>query len=89
MRLRLARAVAVLALLLGCDGEPETPFVPKLPDPCAGQCSEVELCARNEDGTHACAPICANQLHCWSGCCVPLEGTAYNICRPSNICYGN
>jgi hypothetical protein len=82
--------VAAFAALLACEPESGAPVLPGPPlDPCGGRCSEIELCAKNDDGSYGCATICANQLHCWSGCCIHLDGTNYNVCRPSNICYGN
>jgi len=56
-------------------------------DPCGGRCTEVELCVPDKESNFACARICANQLRCWSGCCLPLGDTGYNVCRPTNYCY--
>lgn len=56
-------------------------------DPCNGRCTEVELCAPEGEGEVACARICANQLHCWSGCCLPLGDSGYNVCRPTERCF--
>jgi hypothetical protein len=90
---RIAASPGVLLLLTvlaGCgDGgaghEPPEPAA-KL-DPCGGLCTEVELCVPDRDGNHGCARICANQLRCWSGCCLPLGETGYNVCRPTNYCF--
>jgi hypothetical protein len=93
---RLARACAtfVLLFLTACD-EAETVDAPapdgggmiaKL-DRCAGACAVEELCVEDRDGKYGCARICANQLRCWSGCCLPLGDTGYNVCRPNNYCY--
>ena len=56
-------------------------------DPCGGRCTEVELCVQDKESNPVCARICANQLRCWSGCCLPLGDTGYNVCRPTNYCY--
>jgi hypothetical protein len=56
-------------------------------DHCNGRCTEVELCVQDNESNHVCARICANQLRCWSGCCLPLGDTGYNVCRPTNYCY--
>jgi hypothetical protein len=89
--------VAALALLLvGCDGTDltppagdagqSTPVVAK--DPCGGKCNTIELCVPDAEGVYGCSQICANQLRCWSGCCLPVEGIGYNVCRPSSYCFG-
>jgi hypothetical protein len=57
-------------------------------DPCGGKCDNVQLCVQDAEGVYGCAMICANQLRCWSGCCLALEGTGYNVCRPSSYCFG-
>jgi hypothetical protein len=80
----------LLAVLAACDGDgaeshPPAP-VAKI-DPCGGVCSEAELCVQDRDGRFACARICANQLRCWSGCCLPLGDSGYNVCRPTNYCF--
>jgi hypothetical protein len=82
----------VLGLLAACgegDGGPGTPDARRaqVTDPCGGICTEVELCAKDSQGTYGCARICANQLRCWSGCCLPLDDTGYNVCRPTNHCF--
>jgi hypothetical protein len=56
-------------------------------DHCGGACTEVELCVEDKEGKYGCARICANQLRCWSGCCLPLGDTGYNVCRPNNYCF--
>ena len=57
-------------------------------DQCGGLCTEVELCVADKEGNFGCARICANQLRCWSGCCLALEDdSGYNVCRPTNYCY--
>ena len=61
---------------------------PTVADACGGKCTEVELCVPDNDGVYGCARICANQLHCWSGCCLPV-GNDYNVCRPTNYCYAD
>jgi hypothetical protein len=91
------RALVTLVLLVAgaCDAEgpPSAPdAAPARPaDVCGGLCTEVELCVADNDGKFGCARICANQLRCWSGCCLPLEASTghagYNVCRPSNWCY--
>jgi hypothetical protein len=85
----LALALALLAL--GCDGgdaaEPPPPSAVRAADACLGRCSEVELCVSDQQGQPTCARICANQLRCWSGCCLRVPGTDYNVCRPSNACF--
>jgi hypothetical protein len=77
-------------LLLGCGGDgtdsPEPAM--KAPDPCGGRCSEVELCTTDGDEP-LCARICANQLRCWTGCCLPLADTEYNVCRPARACFAD
>ena len=92
---RLANALSTLLLLLltSCaEGEPKeektdaggsTANI----DRCGGACTEVELCVEDKEGKYGCARICANQLRCWSGCCLPLEETGYNVCRPNNYCF--
>ncbi len=71
------------ATLLTADGGGHTAVL----DPCAGKCTEVELCVQDKDGVYGCARICANQLRCWSGCCLAVGDTGYNVCRPTNYCY--
>lgn len=84
------RALSVCLLLAAC-GEEEPAIAARSNttkvDPCDGRCSEVELCAPDTEGQHACARICANQLRCWSGCCLPLGDTGYNVCRPTDYCF--
>jgi|1185.fasta_scaffold1854234_1 hypothetical protein len=93
-RCRLRFAVLLVALVAAACSGGETMGIPDgggvdaVPDPCAGRCSEVELCVQGSEGEYECAMICANQLHCWSGCCVPAEGQPYTVCRPANICFG-
>jgi hypothetical protein len=80
----------VLASACGGEGEPEAPAPPpnvERADPCGGKCNETELCTRDRDGKFGCNRICVNQLRCWSGCCLPLEGTNLNVCRPTNYCF--
>src|SRR5262245_22947915 len=91
---RTLAAVAALALVLvGCSEESALPPEPDAgadtapPDPCGGRCTSAQLCVQGSEGEYSCAMICFNQLHCWSGCCLPLDGTAYNVCRPSNACF--
>jgi hypothetical protein len=92
------RAVLTLVLLVAgaCDGEAPATTTPdagtaRPADLCGGMCTEVELCVADKEGKYGCARICANQLRCWSGCCLPLEDSSgypgYNVCRPSNWCY--
>ena len=87
----LPRPLAVLGLLMlcPCTGEladSESDQTSQV-DACRGMCSEVELCASDKSGGFGCARFCANQLHCWSGCCLPLERTGYNVCRPTRDCF--
>jgi len=56
-------------------------------DPCGGRCDVTELCVEGAPGIHECARLCANQLRCWSGCCLPLGDTGYNVCRPRDLCF--
>jgi hypothetical protein len=93
--LNLARALAHIALVLAlvllasCADGPELPAPGQdALDQCGGQCSNVQLCVQDAEGVFGCAMICANQFHCWSGCCQRLENTGYNVCRPTNVCYG-
>jgi hypothetical protein len=84
--------ILVAALLVGCgDGDgadfPETAM--KAPDLCGGRCSEIELCTPDQDGEHACAQICANQLRCWSGCCLPVADTKLSVCRSADACFAD
>jgi hypothetical protein len=93
----LGRCVFVMALLCfgGCSEDPgmepsrtdPEPQSMEPPDPCQGRCSEVQLCVQDTEGHYDCAMICANQFHCWSGCCLPVGGTGYNVCRPTNYCF--
>lgn len=69
-----------LALLLSCDG---TPPVPQ--DPCQGACDPAQLCV--VEGPPACLNICRNELHCWSGCCLPVGDAGYLVCRPASVCF--
>jgi hypothetical protein len=93
-----ARARIALALFLAGCGEDQgmNPKPPPLhttevtardPGPCGGTCSEAELCVRDAAGKYGCARICANQFHCWSGCCLALKDTGYNVCRPNEYCF--
>ena len=86
--------LSVLALLFFAScGEGETmtmapdAAIAAVLDPCGGRCTEVELCVQDKEMNYGCARICANQLRCWSSCCLPLADTGYNVCRPSNYCY--
>jgi hypothetical protein len=87
------RAFTTLLVLLftGCaEGEPMVPpdsATAATVDACGGRCTEVELCVQDRESQWGCARICANQLRCWSGCCLPLGDTGYNVCRPTNYCY--
>lgn len=55
------------------------------PPPCGGTCDVAERCVEG-----VCRRICANQLHCWSGCCLPEPRTGdaavYNVCMPEEAC---
>jgi hypothetical protein len=88
---RWLAAVALLALTACAVDDPEAPAQPPAPDAgtdrCGGKCSNVELCQADEQGTFGCARICANQFHCWSGCCLPAGDTGYNVCRATEICF--
>jgi hypothetical protein len=89
----LVRAVLASALLLAAcaDGEGVSPrdAAPEVAsDPCGDRCNSAQLCVQDTEGVYACAMICANQLHCWSGCCLSLEATGYNVCRPTSYCFG-
>jgi hypothetical protein len=59
----------------------------KAPDRCGGTCSEAQLCVPDAQGAYACAMICANQFHCWSGCCLAFGDSGYNVCRPNSACF--
>jgi hypothetical protein len=89
-----ALSCALALLLAACDGSGElsppdaAPKSIQSTDACNGRCDSNELCLPTEGGGHACELICANQLHCWSLCCLPVEGIDNNVCRPSNLCYG-
>jgi hypothetical protein len=98
---RLAALVLPLVLVLSLaacpDAEEDAPpaapdagasAAPDGGDHCGGRCSTTELCVADDEGVYACALICANQLHCWTGCCLRVEGLGYNVCRPSNACFG-
>jgi hypothetical protein len=83
--------LAVVMALTACADGPDEPAVPAVdagaPDPCGGTCSNVQLCVKDEEGAPICANICANQFHCWTGCCRPVDDTGYNVCRPTNVCF--
>jgi hypothetical protein len=93
-RRHLRALLSVMALLFfaSCDGT-EPPVTSDgghvaVLDPCSGKCTEVERCVADKEGLFACARICANQLRCYSSCCLPVDdGSGYNVCRPSNWCY--
>ena len=68
--------------MVSSDGSPAS-----TQDACGGLCTEVELCVKDNEGRYGCARLCANQLRCWSGCCLPVADTPYNVCRPTNYCY--
>jgi hypothetical protein len=95
VRLWRPLCLAVLMALTACSEGPDDPIVPAPDagttlvalDPCGGTCSNVQLCVKGEDGAPICANICANQFHCWTGCCRPLDDSGYNVCRPSNVCF--
>lgn len=81
----------VLALLLaGCPdfaaGPRITPIVP-----CGASCAPDEACAAapEADGGFECMHVCANQLHCWSGCCLRTGDAGAATCRPAQACYGD
>jgi predicted small lipoprotein YifL len=82
--------VLTLASLGACGEDEPLPLAPAAvvsADQCGGRCTEVELCAQDAQGQYGCARICANQLRCWSGCCLPLGDTGYRVCRPTNYCF--
>jgi hypothetical protein len=88
----LAAAAALALALAGCAEEAPITAADAgadtlPPDPCGGKCDSAQLCVQGSEGEYGCAMICFNQLHCWSGCCVPLDGTPYNVCRPTNVCF--
>jgi hypothetical protein len=98
MRLPYAAAcfLTLAFLVASCGEEPADPPPPPMhapevtapnPDSCGGSCSEVELCVQDAEGKYGCARICANQFHCWSGCCLALGSTGYNVCRPNDYCF--
>jgi hypothetical protein len=93
-RLLRTFSCAVALLLAACDGEGEaSPPDGAAPlsiqtDLCNGRCESNEVCLPDEGGGHSCALICANQLHCWSGCCLRVQELDTNVCRPSSLCYG-
>jgi hypothetical protein len=88
----VALAGAVSALTACATDDAEAPPAPSpdagaATDRCGGKCSNVELCVADEKGDFGCARICANQFHCWSGCCLPAGDTGYNVCRATEICF--
>jgi hypothetical protein len=89
-----ALSCALALLVAACNGDADAASPPDAApnatksDPCNGRCESNELCLRDEEGVYACALMCANQLHCWSLCCLPVQGTTDNVCRPSSLCYG-
>jgi hypothetical protein len=85
----LALVFAAIAACTGdaLVGDDAPPAAPVNLDPCAGRCNEAELCVADATEQYGCARICANQLHCWSGCCLPLDDTGYNVCRPTGACF--
>jgi|SRR3954447_15639973 hypothetical protein len=97
MRLPLCAARPLLGLVLllaacGGEGAVEPPPPPKVPesvkaDRCQGRCSETQLCVQDRGGEYGCAMICANQFHCWSGCCLAFGDSGYNVCRPNDYCF--
>jgi hypothetical protein len=80
-----------LALAAGSCGSPDDEAPPAAPnverDPCGNRCSNVELCVKDAAGGYGCALICANQLRCWSNCCVRVDDSDYKVCRPRDVCY--
>jgi hypothetical protein len=87
---RVGRIFVALALLSGCAEDvaiPAPDASPDAVDQCGNRCTSDQLCVQDAEGQYSCALICYNQLHCWSGCCVPLDGTPYNVCRPTNVCF--
>jgi hypothetical protein len=87
----VGRILVALTLLSGCAEDVAIPgpdaSPPDAVDPCGNRCTSDQLCVQDSEGQYGCALICYNQLHCWSGCCVPLDGTPYNVCRPTNVCF--
>jgi hypothetical protein len=88
---RMGRILVALAFLAGCSEEVAIPATsdasPDAVDQCGNRCTSDQLCVADSEGQYSCALICYNQLHCWSGCCVPLDGSPYNVCRPTNVCF--
>ena len=68
-------------------GDPPPPPPMEVLDPCGGRCTNVQLCVMDDKGVPGCAMICANQFHCWSGCCLAAGDTGYNVCRPRTDCF--
>jgi hypothetical protein len=85
------RGLLIALVLASCAGDgAEPPLAPPPPDAldqCGGACSNVELCAPDSNGVFACARICANQFHCWSGCCLRNGTSGYNVCRATEECF--
>jgi hypothetical protein len=93
VRLWRIGCVALVMALAACAEAPDDAApVPPEPikaelDACGGQCTDLQLCVADEAGKPLCANLCANQFHCWSGCCRPEGDTGYNVCRPTNVCF--
>jgi hypothetical protein len=88
---RLRRFLVAMTLVTACSSGEAIPAPdggsPDAIDRCGNRCTSDQLCVEAAEGEYTCAQICFNQLHCWSGCCVPLDGSPYNVCRPSTVCF--
>lgn len=79
----LLLGVIVGLLSAGCEGNAATVT------PVARPCASDELWAKvGPYDSWMCARVCANQFHCWSGCCLPYGDAGANVCRDEALCYG-
>ncbi len=82
-------ALVLLCGLLACGSSTDDPSDALAPL-CNGiLCDSNEICVAEEgEPASSCHLICANQLHCWSGCCLPSGVRNYNVCKATELCYG-
>jgi hypothetical protein len=95
----VVRLLALALLLCGCRLD-VSGTAPLDGGADADPCSASEILIQDDAGATVCAQICANQLHCWSGCCLPAvvpvadpaggetdAGPGLMVCMPESVCF--